>query len=585
MKTVYWIGIKESDLDDIQGIFKKSITFFGTNTEKNVSFSDTYKYRINHNLDNNDINLFIAQSIQDILKEDEEACFMYFSPYHSYFLPDQLKNRVFCQNKQEVLALIRSKINTRFWLSYSVPIVPSVLISADQCHYNDVEKLFKNKASKYVVQKNYSAGGYSTLLLSKNDQIINENNELLLVSPYISNSIPLNITVIIYEEDILVFPGSIQIIAEDQNRLLYKGADFITYKDISKNIRDKVCKYVNIIGNNLQNIGYRGICGIDFISDGQEVYFMEVNERFQASTYLINLALKEQGYDSVQKMCIDSFHTPKCRIDLSEFKVKYSNYIYSYHKYYEHCYSYIFQKARKNNNIYRIVNDGFENMNSCEEDAYLFALVFNINITSINDDGGVNVENNIKPEKQLRKDDVLKIKISLMNQGFSLSKSAEDYIMKNGNVRLAINKGMDLTIFDSIRVSSVYHDKRLINLSPFELKYNTETGLVLTHYGNILSTVTYDIQDKLSNRKTCDGIPYSAIAFLATTRLQINHEPVCFYKKNNISCKFCGLPQDGITFLPEDTYEVINAYIAECDFDKFLIGGASNTLLMDGTIF
>ena len=576
MNNIYWIGIKESDLDDAKHIFKKSVTYFGKNSDKNISYSSQTGERVNHNLVNNKANKFIAHAIQEILCSDSEAHFMYFSPYHAYFLPKEILQKVYCINHKSVLEMLRNKINTRFWLAYIVPIVPSILIDSSRCNYKDISQLFDNKFDRYVVQQNYSAGGYSTYVLSKTQSCKLEKNELLLASPYYEKSVSINITAIIYKNDVVLYPASIQIIVEDKCRLLYKGADFISYKTVDKEIQNKVVVYAKKICKYLQNIGYCGICGIDFLSDGKEVYFMEVNERFQASTYLLNLALKEHQLPSVQEMCIQSFDSEKCDFDLSELCVNYSNYIYTYHESYKHCYPYIYRKAKKNNNVLRIVGDDYLNCNIYEEDAYLFALIFKINITTINFDGCINIDEHIQEHISLSEKDVLKTKISLLNQGFTFTEDAKKYIDNNGNIRKAINDGVDLILFDSIRVNSVFNNHRLLNLTPFEINYNSNDGLILTHYGNKLSVVSYDLPDFQSKYETIKNSPYSDIAFLANGRLQINHENVCFYKRNNISCQFCGLPTIENSFSIDNTFEVIDSYLINANINSFLIGGASN---------
>lgn len=576
MYPIYWIGIKESDLDDEAELFEKSITFFGSGKGSNVSYSNETGIRINHNLGSEESSLFIAENINEILSQNENAHFMYFSPYHSYCLPEDLYDNVYCQNEKSILELLRNKINIRFWCAHSVPIVASVLLEPSRCFYKFVSKIFENKSLNYVLQKNYSAGGYSTYLLNKNSQLSFDDNDILLASPYIEESVPINITVVIYEDDILFFPPSIQIVVNDSDRLLYKGADFIAYKELKKSIKQKVLQYSKVICENLKNIGYRGICGIDYITDMNEVFFMEINERFQASSYLINMALKENHLPSLHKLCQEAFQASKSNISLSEFEVNYSSYIYTYHQRFHQCYEYIFVKAQNNKNIVRIVEDGFLQNTKFEEDAYLFTLVSDINIVSIGYDNNINIDDNIQEHLQLRQCDVLKTKISLINQGFSITAPAMQYMKQGKNARTAINTGIDLILFDKIRVSSVWGKGRFNSMSPFELVYNQTNGLVLTHYGTTISTANYDTLDLLQDKHTSSGILYSQIAFLANGRLQINHEPVCFYKKHNISCRFCGLSEKETHFSLQDIYEVINTYIEHANFNSFLIGGASN---------
>lgn len=397
-----------------------------------------------------------------------------------------------------------------------------------------------------------------------------------MVSPYIEKSVPLNITAVIYKDDILIFPPSIQIVVNDSDRLLYKGADFIAYKELNKDIKQKILRYSKVICENLKNIGYRGICGIDYITDMNEVFFMEINERYQASSYLINMALKEMHLPSLQQLCLEAFQKSKSDINLSGFEVNYSSYIYTYHRKFHHCYEYILAKAQNNKNIVRIVEDGFSQNTIFEEDAYLFTLVSDINIVSIGYDNNINIDDNVQEHLQLQQRDVLKAKIYLMNQGFSITAPAMQYMKQSKNARIAINTGIDLILFNKIRVSSVWGKGRFNNMSPFELGYNQTQELFLTHYGMPISTVNYDAPDSLQSKYTTSGVLYSQIAFLANGRLQINHEPICFYKKHNISCRFCGLSEKETPFELQDVYEVINTYIEFCNFNSFLIGGASN---------
>lgn len=115
-------------------------------------------------------------------------------------------------------------------------------------------------------------------------------------------------------------------------------------------------------------------------------------------------------------------------------------------------------------------------------------------------------------------------------------------------------------------------------MTPFELDVEKDE-IVLKHYQKVLCKADYDLEDPLALKRTSSGIPYSRVAFLANGRLQINHETICFYKKNNIACKFCGLSNNEEYFDQKDIYEIIDDYISNSEFDSFLIGGASNSNL------
>lgn len=577
MPTMIWVGIKESDLDDVEIPFKYSVTFFGSGKGNNTAYSEEVGKRINHNLSNKDASEFLSRHIHNICNQFPDAQFMYFGQYHASTSPPHIKKRCCCYNDHGLLELLRDKISARFWLAASVPIVPSVLLSGAQCNFSHIKEMLPDHGQQFVAQRNYSAGGCSTFLLTEDQTKSFAPQEILMVSPYLEYSIPLNVTAVIFDEEILLFPPSIQIISEDHSRLIYKGADFISYRKLSSTLQEKVQKYAKIVCQNLKNVGYRGVCGIDFIADVNEVYLMEVNERFQASTYLINIALKQSFGTSVQELSFEAFQHKHNQIDLSEFTVDYSHYIYTYHKEYDSFYPQQYCRARKDPDVFRIVSDGYEGTTGIyEEDAYLFALVFSTNITSINHDYKINLLDNVREHAPLSPDDLLHVKFGLMNQGFQIADSAQDYFSRHEKPTMAINSGMDLIIYENIRVCSAFNQPHHKPLSPFMLENLPAEGLFLTYDGMPISPVKYDTKDPLLGRKTLTGVPFGKIAFLANRRLQINHESVCFYKKNKISCKFCALPDSGEPFEIQDVFEVIDAYLEDCSFDNFLIGGASN---------
>ena len=59
-----------------------------------------------------------------------------------------------------------------------------------------------------------------------------------------------------------------------------------------------------------------------------EVYILEMNNRFQGSTLLLNIALEEQGLPSMQELNYDSFINDKSRYDVEHLSVPYSCYTY-----------------------------------------------------------------------------------------------------------------------------------------------------------------------------------------------------------------------------------------------------------------
>ena len=51
MNNLYWIGPRQSDIEDIKELFVGSVTIYGENHNGNLSYCSNNK-RINHNIDN-----------------------------------------------------------------------------------------------------------------------------------------------------------------------------------------------------------------------------------------------------------------------------------------------------------------------------------------------------------------------------------------------------------------------------------------------------------------------------------------------------------------------------------------------------
>ena len=129
----------------------------------------------------------------------------------------------------------------------------------------------------------------------------------------------------ISKNGVYVFPGSIQMIENQYNHLVYKGCDFKGYQRIKRELRNKAEYYSKIIGEDLRKRGYIGVCGIDYLMCNNDVYLMEINSRFQNSSTVLNKALKENNLNSLQEMNFMCFYD----IDFyyEDIDVNYSAYI------------------------------------------------------------------------------------------------------------------------------------------------------------------------------------------------------------------------------------------------------------------
>ncbi|MBQ3933737.1 MAG: ATP-grasp domain-containing protein, partial [Elusimicrobiaceae bacterium] len=155
------------------------------------------------------------------------------------------------------------------------------------------------ESSSFVLQKDFSCGGSGTFLFKQiDDSGFNgaiPKNEKVMVTPYMTDNVSVNVHCVIYEEEVVVFPPSIQLVDQKHINLEYLGSDFSAYNGLTVDEKVKVRETALNVAETLRKKGYRGVCGIDLILAEGRCYFMEINSRFQASTALLNRYLYKQG--------------------------------------------------------------------------------------------------------------------------------------------------------------------------------------------------------------------------------------------------------------------------------------------------
>jgi|GEM_PF-6757604 len=180
------------------------------------------------------------------------------------------------------------------------------------------------KCNSFVIQKTHSSGGYGTYVYSmpaegksdgerreeeaktdtkiKND-LRNCSKGDLILSEYRDPSISVNVHCILSENDTLISPASVQIIINIDGKLMYSGADFIAYQKYAENnpeAHHMLMMYCEWLCGTLSRNGYRGVIGFDvLISKDYGVEFVEANNRFQASTCLLNKALRNLMFKQI----------------------------------------------------------------------------------------------------------------------------------------------------------------------------------------------------------------------------------------------------------------------------------------------
>ena len=580
MNNIYWIGPRQSDIEDIEKLFVGSITIYGNNQNGNIAYCSNNK-RINHNIDNSLCEIFFETTLKKILQQDKHAKFLFYNQEHAYrYGKDVLENSI-CVNSNYILELLNDKARCRYLLSNIVDVIPHVSIKGKDCNYLKFQQLLPHQ--EFILQKINSSGGDGTYHITSGLDCYkigkcNFDNEYML-SPYYKDGLSLNIHIVVSANEVILLPASLQIICEIQSQMLYSGSDFICYQSLSDDIKNCITIKSEQIGYFLQKKGYRGVLGIDYMYFENKLHFMELNARFQASSELINKALIETGQISIQELNIRAFEN-KASLKIDKLKVNYSNFVYTTNN----ISRFRIDKVLTSTEVNQIQLDGYcyKGLLADENNIYLFRSIFSRNICTISDNKII-LHPNIYTDnlsgflKHDAKHFHAYTKFALLNHGVTLTTEAFHYVQKFGTIKDAVFDAIDITIFEKLKVN-VPISCKFNSLSPFTITV-IDKILVLLYEGEILSEVQIDlIPNCLINKKTSSGIPYEAIINIATDRIRINPAPVCIFKREEISCHFCNLPKQNEHYNINDIMEVIDYCLENVEFRHFLIGGGTYSL-------
>lgn len=568
MSYYVWVGPREIDCKyDL--LFSETICYYSPKNSTQIRKANIF---------GSTFNCFIQDKMVDILNVHPEAKFIFYNPRIAYHIPAFLREHVECLNEKALLDLLNDKIYTRYWIGRYIPVLPSILIDSCNLSFDELEKELCF-SEQYVAQKSKSSGGLGTYILTRENNMLtklkNEFHELFIVSPYVYNSFAININAIIGQKNIITFPPSLQISVQNAERILYHGADYVALKNLRPQILNKIDSYMNIILDRVKSLGYLGIIGIDFLVTEDEVYFLEINPRYQASSFLINIALKERKCSSLSEMNLISFReNTTLAFDPTQLNVNYSFYKYIYTTDAKHLY-HVYKTANLNDCIYQIELDGWNAQMPTEKDAYCYSIIFQTNIASLNLDYRYDLYSNIHGEEPYIKSNLkseIGLKIALLNQGCVIEPVANVYLQSVGVIKKAVFSAIDFRLSNGMPINAPVNLK-FSELSPFSIRYNKK--LALYYYDEKLSEITLEMQPSWGEKYTQNGTPYTRIAYLSTDRLRLKHESVCIYKKSGLGCYFCNVPEKTIDFQWGDFEEVLNYLLATPSFRHILIGGGS----------
>lgn len=294
-EKVYYLGFSPMNGICNEKFFSGSLTVYPTNEFGNIYFStkvvDTESKKFTR-----DYGRFVFENIRMLQYQNEHVRFMFFNDKPNIQkLCAGIKNVDFVWgNRSSLISFLNNKFKVREWLKGCVPILENKWVDISRFTFKQINDLVKS--DQIVIQEETGTGGETTFYIdSKEDyEQLERSGKRYCVSAYYRN-IPINITMVIGKDNMRLLPISAQLISIQENKFRYVGGDFIYPQTFSETVKRKIVDYSKQIGEKTSQKGFRGILGIDYIVDSRgDVFFMEINPRFQSSSFLISKCMEEK---------------------------------------------------------------------------------------------------------------------------------------------------------------------------------------------------------------------------------------------------------------------------------------------------
>lgn len=372
-----YVGTKQSDLDSRDHFFNGSISYYGFPDKNHIVY--TQNVRRDNRYEKEFIDYLIKQMKNHVNKR-QNCRFVFYANKLAWKViqhAPELKKNISCLNDQAVLNQLDNKIIFRTWALKYWNTINHEVLSKEQ-----LISLVQNNDKRYIVQRSVSAGGEGTFLLDQSnfDFVYSQlsQNELYLISDFIQGT-SVSCTIICLQTTVIVFPPNVQsssVGLETDYRILFEGSNFIEGSKIDNKIKNKIYNTAKEIGERILEMGYRGVCGIDFMVHKNDVITLELNPRFLGSSFILNTALIDTKLPSLAYFHWAAFHNIDIPYDMrqaaEQIRVPYYSKVVTNRGAHTRCYmekvlSLIDQQTK-------VYFDGFDpnNLKFTDMNAYLF---------------------------------------------------------------------------------------------------------------------------------------------------------------------------------------------------------------------
>ncbi len=265
-----------------------------------------FAYSDSQIIEDNLLNMNFARFVASVLVEktdSSEQCLFYDYRTAANVLQvaPELKFR-FVNSAMPYINWLNNKTTTRLWLSDVLKTPTVCVLAGNECTFSRLTRMFP-QCKKFVVQSEISSGGKGTYILDKQNKafVISRLSRYgcYLVSPYIDNTISYNSHIAVSDQGYWISPISEQIVSYNESNPLYTGSRFSVKNSVdAKNS-------LQYIANRLHTIGFRGICGIDFLMQNETFIYVECNNRLQGSSAALDMLMQKNNYPSLYSLLLN----------------------------------------------------------------------------------------------------------------------------------------------------------------------------------------------------------------------------------------------------------------------------------------
>lgn len=331
MTQLNWCGVRESEVAYDRRYFDKVFAIHGSGKD---CLQEKLKRRIDHNdLSYIDlINDYYIDSIKATVEAQPAALFMFYNQQYLYdaLVKNNLLKHTVGLNDPAVVKLMSDKFTFREQIADAANVIGYTVLRGAELTPQALRRY--SSQTGCVLQQRFGSGGSGTIIVTQ-DQFEHiattvDQEDIYMITPYYAQNVPVNIHCIISDSQVILAPPSIQIIEEESAHLAYRGCDYSSYHDhVTASQHEQHVTQSLRIATLLQDLGYRGVCGIDSIVADNKVYFMEINARFQNSSTALNKALHEHKLPSLQALHFMCHHAGDALPQIGSIHVPYSTYM------------------------------------------------------------------------------------------------------------------------------------------------------------------------------------------------------------------------------------------------------------------